>query len=457
MALLMVACGGEDSGAPSQPGQGGGAGTPSIVSLQVTPAQGHIPVGFEQQFTAEATMSDGTVKDVTADARLSWSSGDAAIATIDNADRKGLAKGIKAGTVTITASGVAADGKTVSATAQLEVTDAHVSELQVTPSTATVAAGLEQAFIATAILSDGSALDVTTFTGLSWSSSAPTIATIDNVDRKGVATGVTPGTVTITASGAANGTPFSATAELTVSDAHVTALQVTPATISVPAGLEQQFTATAFLSDGTSQDVTTFAGLSWSSSDTSIATINNTDKKGLATGMTVGITTITASGTANGTPFSATAQLTVTNATVTSLQVTPATATVPVGFEQQFVAQATMSDGTVHDVTTDARLSWSSSAPAIATISSTGTSDKGLATGVAVGTTTITASGSVNGTSFSATAELTVTDTSMASLQVTPANAAISVGLDQQFIATAFFFRWHLLGYNQWGIFKLEQ
>ncbi|MNF93298.1 hypothetical protein D3C84_759690 [compost metagenome] len=60
------------------------------------------------------------------------------------------------------------------------------------------------------------------------------------------------------------------------------------------------------------------------------------------------------------------------------------------------------------DVTNNAALSWSSSDPTVATISSTGTSGKGLATGVAVGTTTLTASGSANGTPFSATAELTV-------------------------------------------------
>lgn len=248
MALLMVACGSEDSGAPSQPDQGGGAGTPSIVSLQVTPAQSYIPVGFERQFTAQATMSDGSVKDVTTDACLSWISSAPAIATIDNADRKGVATGVALGTTTITASGIAVDGKLVSATAQLNVTDAHVTALQVTPPTATVAVGLEQAFIATAIMSDNSTLDVTTFTGLSWSSSAPGIATIDNSNRKGAATGVAPDTTTITASGNANCSPFTATAELTVTDAVVTSLQVTPVIDDVPVGLQRQFTAIAFLS-----------------------------------------------------------------------------------------------------------------------------------------------------------------------------------------------------------------
>lgn len=50
MPLVVVACGGEDHGAPSQPDQGNGPGSPTIVSLQVTPAQGQIPAGFEQQF-----------------------------------------------------------------------------------------------------------------------------------------------------------------------------------------------------------------------------------------------------------------------------------------------------------------------------------------------------------------------------------------------------------------------
>ncbi|WP_429237089.1 Ig-like domain-containing protein, partial [Aeromonas salmonicida] len=55
---------------------------------------------------------------------------------------------------------------------------------------------------------------------VSWNSSDPTIATVSNVvGSKGVATGVSPGTVTITASGDVNGRPFSATAELEVTEA----------------------------------------------------------------------------------------------------------------------------------------------------------------------------------------------------------------------------------------------
>ncbi|WP_429237073.1 Ig-like domain-containing protein, partial [Aeromonas salmonicida] len=240
------------------------------------------------------------------------------------------------------------------------MTSATAKALQVTPATATVPAGFEQAFTATALLSDGRALVVTDNAVLSWSSSDPGIATISNeAGSKGLATGVAPGKVTITASGVANGKPFSATAQLEVTHATARSLQVTPATASVPVGLEQQFSATARLSDGSALEVTDNAVLSWSSSDPGIATISNAQgSKGLATGVATGTVTITASGVANGKPFLATAQLEVTDATAMSLQVTPATATVPAGFEQPFTATALLSDGSALEVTDAAAVSW---------------------------------------------------------------------------------------------------
>ena len=145
----------------------------------------------------------------------------------------------------------------------------------------------------------------------------------------GLATGLAGGVVTITASGSHNGTPYSATAELTVTTVTVESLQVTPEMQSIPAGLTHQFTATATLSDGSVIDVTSQAALSWSSSDVAVATISNeSETKGLATGLASGTTIITASGSANGVSFTASAELTVTSATVTALQVTPPTANV---------------------------------------------------------------------------------------------------------------------------------
>ncbi|WP_176733582.1 Ig-like domain-containing protein, partial [Aeromonas hydrophila] len=106
---------------------------------------------------------------------------------------------------------------------------------------------------------------------------------------------------------------------------------------------------------------------------------------------------------ANGQVFSSTAEVTVTNAIVTQLQITPATSSLPVGFGEHLKAEVTLSDSTTLDVTADDAISWSSSNPAIATISGSGV-NKGMLTGVATGTVTITASGEANGQVFSSTA-----------------------------------------------------
>ena len=69
----------------------------------------------------------------------------------------------------------------------------------------------------------------------------------------------------------------------------LTQIGVTPANATVAPGGKQQFTATGIYSDGTAQNLTSQA--TWASSRTAVATINSS---GLATGVTAGITTISA-------------------------------------------------------------------------------------------------------------------------------------------------------------------
>jgi hypothetical protein len=103
---------------------------------------------------------------------------------------------------------------------------------------------------------------------------------------------------------------------------------------------------------------------------------------GLATAVAAGTSpTITAtSGTVSGSTT-----LTVTVATPASLSVAPANPTVPVGATQQFKSFGTYSDGTTFDLT--AQTTWSSSNTSVAIVGRR----TGLATGVASGSTTITA------------------------------------------------------------------
>ncbi|MBV7436888.1 Ig-like domain-containing protein [Aeromonas sp. sif2416] len=390
-----------------------------MVSLQITPPQGRIPVTLTQQYVAQAVLSDGKVQDVTALGDVQWRSSDSAIATITSA---GLATGVAPGRVTITASGVGANGAPVEAKAQLEVSNAQATGLQVTPATARVAAGLNKQFTAILQLSDGTTLDVTR--DLNWVSNDAGTATV----AQGLASGLGAGMASLSASGIFQGKTVSGAAELTVSDATVTALQVTPAMSTTAVGLAQPLVATAVLSDGSSQVVTEF--VSWSSTDTAIATVSNEqDRWGQARGLSVGSVAIMASGYFNGQDLSGTAQLKVSSATVTSLQLTPPRLRAPIGLPQQYSATAMLSDGSSQPVL-DA--SWHSSEPGLATISAAG-----LATGAHAGTATLNANTSVNGQPFSGSAQLTVTDATVTALQVTPARGSVPIGLAQQYDATA--------------------
>ncbi|WP_421185562.1 Ig-like domain-containing protein [Aeromonas enteropelogenes] len=381
LGLMLTACGGDKgSSLPSQDG-GGDVTKPTIISLQITPTNIAIPVGFTQQFTAIATMSDGTTKDITNDPSLDWTSSDVNVASLTNSN--GLATGVTPGTVIITAAG-AVNGVTFSASAQLEVTNAVVTSLQLTPARKSIPIGFEQQFTAIAILSDGRTLDVTRQSALNWNSSDTAIAAIENVaERKGIAQGLATGVVTITATGMANGTTFSSTAQLNVTNAVVTALQVTPTTFSMPVGFKQQFIATATLSDGKILDVTHQKALNWSS--TAAAAIENSrGKKGIAKGLSVGTAIITASGTANGVQFNATAQLHITNAVLTDITVTPDTASVINGKSQQYTATGTFSDSSTKDISDS--VYWHTDNTSIATIDTAG-----LATGVNLGTAGVSA------------------------------------------------------------------
>ncbi|HLH09143.1 MAG TPA: Ig-like domain-containing protein [Terriglobales bacterium] len=135
------------------------------------------------------------------------------------------------------------------------------------------------------------------------------------------------------------------------------------------------FSASGYFGDGSTRDIT--STVTWTSSNTSIATIDST---GTATGVALGSTTITAT---DGSMKQSTT-LTVSNKVVNSIALSPSNPTVISGSQQQLTATATFSDNTTQDVTSSA--TWTSSNSAAATVNA------GLVTGVATGTATITVS-----------------------------------------------------------------
>jgi predicted small lipoprotein YifL len=214
------------------------------------------------------------------------------------------------------------------------------------------------------------------------------------------------------------------------SDVELVSIAVTPDAQTIDMGATQQYTATGTYSDNTTQDITTL--VTWSSSQLDVATISNvTGTEGRASGVFTGATEIKAtSGSISGT-----AALTVLPNLV-AIAVTPQGQSLQAGSATQYTATGTYSDSTTLDIT--GSVTWSSSAEAVALISNTA-GEKGRATAIAAGATTITAtSGQITGTSG-----LTVTVTppppptvTLVSIKVTPSVQTIAQGATQQYAAT---------------------
>ncbi|HEY6272836.1 MAG TPA: Ig-like domain-containing protein [Terriglobales bacterium] len=346
-------------------------GTPSLVSIAVTPANASIAKGTTQQYTATGTYSDSSTQNLTSSA--TWTSTSTATATINSS---GLATAVATGNTAIQATSGSITGST-----GLTVTPAVLVSIAVTPANPLIASGTTQQFTATGTYSDSSTQNLTS--SVTWSSTNTAAATISSA---GLATGVATGSTTIQATlGSIKGSTG-----LTVT-ATLVSITVTPANPSIAAGATQQFTATGTYSDSTTQNVTSLAA--WTSTNTAVATIN---ASGLATAVSTGSTTIQA--TYGG--FTGSTGLTVTTAVLVSIAVTPANASIATGGTQQFTATGTYSDNSTQNLT--GSVTWSSTNTAVATITGAG-----LATAAALGTTTIqAASGSITGTTT-----LTVTST----------------------------------------------
>ena len=389
----------------------------TLQSISVTPATPSIPNGKAQQFTATGTYSDNSTQDITQS--VTWASSDTSIATISNASgSSGLAQAANTGNVTISAT-----SGSLSGTAKLTVTAAVLQSIAVTPATASIAKGTSQQFTATGTYSDGSTQDVTTAT--TWSSSDTSIATISNASGSiGLAQAVNTGNVTINATSGGQ----SATAQLTVTAATLKAIQVNPASPSIPNGTTQQFKATGTYTDSSTQDLT--QTVTWASDNANVLEISNSSgNKGLAAAKAQGSVTVSAA--YQGVTGSTTA--TVSAATLSAIQVTPANSKLAAGFSLQYTAIGVYSDNSSRDIT--GSVTWASSNTTAATISNASGSN-GLATATTTpGSTSISAALSgVTGNTV-----LTVTNATLSSVSVTPSTPSIPLGTTLQMKATGTF------------------
>ena len=218
-----------------------------------------IKVGKTATLTPTIEPADATNKNVT------WSSSDETVATVSD----GVVTGVKAGTATITAKTV--NGLTAKATVTVEEIPVTKITLPTTEASMTIGGTLD-------LKPTIEPADATN-THISWSSSDPGVATVDDSGR---VTAKGAGTATITGTAASGAT---VTLVVTVSDEviEVTAVTLDKTEATIKVGKSLQLKATIEPSGATDQK------LEWTSSDSDIAIVTD----GRVTGVAPGEVTIT--------------------------------------------------------------------------------------------------------------------------------------------------------------------
>jgi uncharacterized protein YjdB len=380
----------------------------NLVSLSIQPASMTIAESTTSKLSAVGLFNDGSTRDVSAEA--TWTSSNPAFATIQT---NGKLQGISPGSSTVTAT-----LGSQTASANVNVTNATVVSISVTPSITSIAPGTQVTFAATGQFSDSSTQVISS--NVNWSSSNSAVASVSNLSgTKGIAAGVSAGSATVSA----NFEGVTGTAQLNVSGANLTGITITPASAILAPASTQQYTAIASYDDGTSQNVSTL--VTWSSSATNVATVT---AFGQATGQSSGLATIAASYGA----FSSTANLLVEAAPLTSIVVTPSNSTIPEQILAGLTAIGTFGDGNTQDLT--AAVIWTSSQASVATVSNAA-GTRGQVTGVAPGTSTISAifAGQIG------PATVTITNATLVSLNIISVSNDINVGNTEGFFATGTF------------------
>ena len=285
------------------------------------------------------------------------------------------------------------DAKALTASATLTISAAPVAVTGISLSKSETALTVGASETLTATVSPENANNK----NVSWKSDDTAVAT---VDQNGKVTAVGKGSATITAT--TEDGKYTATCTVKVSPAPVAAngVTLTPDKTTLNVGEKQTLTATVLPADATNKNVT------WVSSDTSVATVEN----GVVTAVGKGTATITVT-TADG-GYTATCEVTV-KLPVSAVTLNETSTALVVGNTKQLtatVAPANADDSTV---------TWKSGNTNVATVDQTG-----KVTAVGVGTTTITATAGGK----SATCTVTVTAKPVPIEAIALRDAAVSVG-----------------------------
>ncbi len=253
---------------------------PRLTTLRIQPSDPSLQAGQKLAFQATGLFSDGSEQPMTQNVR--WSSTSTAIAEIgDSSGKKGSVLAVSPGQAVINAIHTVSG---ISAGATVTVEPASLSTISISPKEPSLPLGSHMNFTAIGIFSDGTSKTLTE--NVSWHSSNDLAAVVSDVPgTKGWVRSKSPGTTTIRANN-----PFSGVygeTVLTVGPPLLITIELTPAGQKLFLGEKRKYTATGIFSDGEIKDIS--QDVSWSSSDVSIATIDDTPgNKGLVSAKSIG-------------------------------------------------------------------------------------------------------------------------------------------------------------------------
>ena len=343
---LAVACG------KPEPDPGHGQTTPSqpqvVAVSSVSLDKTSVSLNVGESVTLAATVKPDNATNKT----VSWSSSNASVASVD---ASGKVSAVAEGTATITAK---AGDKT--ATCSVTVTKKVVAVESVTLDKSSLELNEGETATLTATVKPDNASDKT----VTWSSSKTSVAT---VDANGKVTAVAEGNATITAKAGNK----SATCSVTVTKNVVAVESITldKSSLELNEGETATLVATVKPDNATNKTVT------WSSSRTSVATV---DANGKVTAVAEGTATITAKAGDK----TATCSVTVKKNTVAVESVTLDKSSLELTEGETATLTATVKP----DNATNKTVTWTSSSSSIATVD-----QNGKITAVSEGTATITA------------------------------------------------------------------
>jgi len=387
--LLLTACGGADAPAPA-PSPGGGS--PSLQRLELSPAAASLAVGTELNLHATGLYSDGSRRDLSDS--VIWRSDDAAVLSVD---ASGRIHALSAARTRILASLGGRDAEV-----SVEVTAATLQRLDIEPAGLRLAKGTQRQLNVFGLFSDGSRQ--TLDDQVVWASLDPSLFSISDAGRL---TALAVGSGVLQASFGGLSTQI----DITISDADLTTLRVTPASVELPTGSEVMLRIDGLYSDGSQQDLS--AQASWQIDVPSVASLDGGLLRGLASGSAI------LRGDVGG--LSIEVPVRVTDAVLSYLELDLGDADLPAGLSRPLRALGHFSDGSLRDLT--AQVIWRSSDDTRLAIANAAGSE-GLATALAAGAVTVGAA--LDG--IEAQTALIVSAATLQTLELEPVAPRLAVG-----------------------------